>query len=92
LAYAIGVAQPVGVYVDTFGTGSVDDDKLAAYLAEHFDMRPRAIIERLDLLRPIYKPTAAYGHFGRDGFSWEDTSPAAKIADDFARPTAKPVK
>jgi S-adenosylmethionine synthetase len=92
IAYAIGVAKPVGVYVDTFGTGSVDDDKLAGYLSEHFDMRPKAIIERLDLLRPIYKATAAYGHFGRDGFPWEDTSPAAKIADDFARPSAKSMK
>jgi S-adenosylmethionine synthetase len=92
IAYAIGVAKPVGVYVDTFGTGSVDDDKLAGYLSEHFDMRPKAIIERLDLLRPIYRATAAYGHFGRDEFPWEDTSPAAKIADDLARPSARSMK
>jgi S-adenosylmethionine synthetase len=92
IAYAIGVAKPVGVYVDTFGTGSVDDDKLAGYLSEHFDMRPKAIIERLDLLRPIYKATAAYGHFGRNEFPWEDTSPAKKIADDFAGPSAKAMK
>ena len=85
IAYAIGVAKPVGVYVDTFGTGKVEDSKLALYLSQHFDMRPKAIIERLDLLRPIYKATAAYGHFGRSEFPWEDTSPAAKIADDLGR-------
>lgn len=92
IAYAIGVAKPVGVYVDTFGTGKVDDDVLASYLSETFDMRPKAIIERLDLLRPIYRATAAYGHFGRDGFPWEDVTPAAKIADDFAKVTAKSAK
>ena len=84
IAYAIGVAKPVGVYVDTFGTGKVEDEVLAKYLAEHFDMRPKAIIERLDLLRPIYKATAAYGHFGRKEFPWEDTSPAKQIADDLS--------
>jgi len=89
IAYAIGVAKPVGVYVDTFGTGSVDDETLALYLSLHFDMRPKAIIERLDLLRPIYKATAAYGHFGRDEFPWEDTTPAAKLADHFTRATTK---
>ncbi len=92
LAYAIGVARPVGVYVDTFGTGSVEDEVLASYLAEHFDMRPKAIIERLDLLRPIYRATAAYGHFGRKSFPWEDTSPAKQIADDLGKPTAKSPK
>ena len=90
IAYAIGVAKPVGVYVDTFGTSPVDDDALAIYLSQHFDMRPKAIIERLDLLRPIYKATAAYGHFGRDGFPWEDTSEAPKIADDFAHAMKAP--
>lgn len=84
IAYAIGVAKPVGVYVDTFGTGKISDEKLAAYLSQQFDMRPKAIIEKLHLLRPIYKATASYGHFGRDEFPWEDTKPAAKIADDFA--------
>ncbi len=82
LAYAIGVARPVGVYVNTLGTGRVDDQVLAKYLVEHFDMRPKAIIEQLDLLRPIYRQTAAYGHFGRDGFPWESTAPAKRIADD----------
>jgi len=92
IAYAIGVAKPVGVYVDTFGTGTLEDEVLAAYLAENFDMRPKAIIDRLNLLRPIYKATAAYGHFGRKGFPWEDTTPAQKIADDLAKPTAKSPK
>jgi S-adenosylmethionine synthetase len=91
VAYAIGVAQPVGVYVNTFGTGKINDDKLADYLREAFDMRPKAIIDRLDLLRPIYRPTAAYGHFGRSAFPWEDTTPAAAMADALAPITARPV-
>jgi S-adenosylmethionine synthetase len=82
VAYAIGVAKPMGVYVHTFGTGAVDDEKLAAYVMEHFDMRPRALIEELDLLRPIYRPTSAYGHFGRSEFSWEKTDRAAALASD----------
>ncbi|MGC4089102.1 MAG: methionine adenosyltransferase [Polyangiaceae bacterium] len=82
VAYAIGVAQPTGVYVNTFGTGKVDDEKLAAYVLEHFDMRPRALIEELDLLRPVYRPTSSYGHFGRSEFSWEKTDRAAQIAHD----------
>jgi S-adenosylmethionine synthetase len=81
VAYAIGVAKPVGVAVDTFGTGLVPDHKLERYIIEHFDMRPRAIIAELGLLRPIYKATAAYGHFGRKGFAWEKTDRAAAIAD-----------
>ena len=82
VAYAIGVAKPMGVYVHTFGTGKVDDDKLGQYVAEHFDMRPRAIIEGLDLLRPIYRATASYGHFGRSEFSWERTDRAEEMAAD----------
>ncbi|HYO94330.1 MAG TPA: methionine adenosyltransferase [Polyangiaceae bacterium] len=82
IAYAIGVAQPTGVFVQTFGTGKVDDEKLAAYVMKNFDMRPRALIEELDLLRPIYRATAAYGHFGRSEFSWEKTNRAAQIASD----------
>jgi S-adenosylmethionine synthetase len=82
LAYAIGVAQPVGVHVNTFGTGLVKDEKLERYIHESFDMRPKAIIEELQLLAPIYRRTAAYGHFGRSEFSWESTARAAKIADD----------
>jgi S-adenosylmethionine synthetase len=82
VAYAIGVAQPVGVHVNTFGTGKVSDEALEKYILASFDMRPKALIEELDLLRPIYKPTAAYGHFGRAEFPWEKTTRAAKIADD----------
>jgi S-adenosylmethionine synthetase len=82
LAYAIGVAQPVGVHVSTFGTGKVPDVTLEEYIAEHFDMRPAAIIEQLDLLRPIYRQTAAYGHFGRKGLPWESTNRAKKMAAD----------
>jgi S-adenosylmethionine synthetase len=81
VAYAIGKAQPVGLYVETFGTESVPVDKIQAAIATVFDLRPLAIVEELDLLRPIYKPTAAYGHFGRthaDGiknaFTWERTN------------------
>jgi S-adenosylmethionine synthetase len=84
VAYAIGVARPVGVYVTTFGTGVVADAKIAKVVAELFDFRPRAIIETLDLLRPIYKQTAAYGHFGRTekGFTWERTDRAKELADE----------
>jgi S-adenosylmethionine synthetase len=80
IAYAIGVAKPVGVNVDTFGTGKVADEKLSAYIIKNFDMRPRAIVEELDLLRPIYRATSAYGHFGRAEFSWEKTDRAEEIA------------
>ncbi len=81
IAYAIGVAQPVGVYVQTFGTSNVPDEKIAAWVQANFDMRPKALIEELDLLRPIYRPTAAYGHFGRTGenFTWERTNRAEEI-------------
>jgi S-adenosylmethionine synthetase len=85
IAYAIGVARPVGVHVDTFGTGKVADEVLEKYIMANFDMRPKALIETLDLLRPIYQPTAAYGHFGRSEFPWEKTDRAAKIADDLLR-------
>jgi S-adenosylmethionine synthetase len=81
VAYAIGVARPVSIMVDTFGTGAVADDRLEQLVREVFDMRPAAIIERLDLRRPIFKRTAAYGHFGRSdddgGFTWELTEPYA---------------
>ena len=82
LAYAIGVAQPVGVHVNTFGTGKIDDESLEKYIMTNFDMRPKALIDELGLLAPIYRATAAYGHFGRPQFSWEKTPRAAKIADD----------
>jgi S-adenosylmethionine synthetase len=90
VAYAIGVAQPVGVHVNTFGTGLVSDDKLESYILSSFDMRPKAIIDELGLLAPIYGPTSAYGHFGRSEFSWESTRRAAKIADDLIGTKAKP--
>ncbi len=75
LAYAIGVARPVSVVVDTYGTGTVDEAKLSEMVQKVFDLRPAAIIQTLDLRRPIYEATAAYGHFGRtgDGFTWEKT-------------------
>jgi len=73
ISYAIGVARPTSVMVETYGTGKITDDKLTALVLEHFDLRPKGIVKMLDLLRPIYKKTAAYGHFGRDEpeFSWE---------------------
>jgi S-adenosylmethionine synthetase len=81
LAYAIGVADPVSVYVDTFGTGKVDPDKLTELVREHFLMTPRGIIESLQLRRPIFKKTAAYGHFGRvePEFTWEATDKAESL-------------
>ncbi len=81
LAYAIGVADPVSVYVDTFGTGKVEVPKLVELVREHFQMTPRGIIESLSLRRPIFKKTAAYGHFGRNepGFSWEATDKAEAL-------------
>ena len=76
ISYAIGVAEPTSISVNTFGTGKLDDNRIAALVREHFDLRPRGIIEMLDLRRPIYRPTASYGHFGREGFSWEKTDKA----------------
>jgi S-adenosylmethionine synthetase len=81
VAYAIGVAHPVSIMVDTFGTSEIAPDKLEAMVRDVFDMRPAAIIERLNLRRPIYRRTSAYGHFGRtdgDGFTWEATEPYAE--------------
>ena len=78
LAYAIGVANPVSVLVDTFGTGKIPDDEIAERVMKHFDMRPAAIIKQLDLRKPIYKKLAAYGHMGREdlGVTWEKTDRA----------------
>jgi S-adenosylmethionine synthetase len=73
VAYAIGVADPVSVMVDTFGTGQVSDERLSACVRELFPFKPAALIKHLDLLRPIYRSTAAHGHFGRPGFTWERT-------------------
>lgn len=79
LAYAIGVAEPVSVNVETGGTGRISESALAKLVRSHFELTPRGIIESLDLRRPIYKATAAYGHFGRDGFSWEKTDKAEAL-------------
>jgi S-adenosylmethionine synthetase len=81
VAYAIGVAHPLSVNVETFGTAKIADDKIAALITQHFDLRPGAIIRDLDLRRPIYRKTAAYGHFGRDDieFPWEKTDKAAAL-------------
>jgi S-adenosylmethionine synthetase len=79
VAYAIGTAHPVSLSVDTFGTHHVDPDRVRDVVKEMFDFRPAAIIHTLDLRRPIYKETAAYGHFGRKGFSWEETDRADEL-------------
>jgi len=81
LAYAIGVAEPVSIMVDTYGTSPVPDEKLAACVREVFPTRPAELIRQLDLLRPIYQSTAAYGHFGRPGFSWEKTDMIERVRD-----------
>src|SRR5215471_2323120 len=84
VSYAIGVARPTSVMVTTQGTGKVSDDKLSELVQKHFDLRPKGIIQMLDLLRPIYEKTAAYGHFGRDEpeFTWEATDKAQALAAD----------
>jgi S-adenosylmethionine synthetase len=84
VAYAIGVARPVSILVETFGTGKVSEETLAKLVEQHFDLRPKGIIQALDLLRPIYTKTAAYGHFGRDEpeFSWEALDKVAALKAD----------
>ena len=79
VAYAIGMAHPVSIYVNTFGTGIVDDDTIAKVVDEVFDLRPKAIIKNLELNNPIYRATSNYGHFGRSGFSWEKTDKIDEI-------------
>jgi S-adenosylmethionine synthetase len=81
ISYAIGIAKPTSVMVTTFGTGKVSDEKLSQLVSEHFDLRPKGIVQMLDLLRPIYQKTAAYGHFGRDEpeFTWEKTDKVAAL-------------
>jgi S-adenosylmethionine synthetase len=81
VAYAIGVARPLSLLIETFGTENVPRPEITRLVSEHFDLRPAALIQNLDLRRPIYRPTAAYGHFGRDepGFSWERTDQAAAL-------------
>jgi len=83
ISYAIGVAEPTSISVDTFGTGKIADDKIVPLVREHFDLRPKGLIAMLDLLRPIYGPTAAYGHFGREepNFTWERTDKADALRD-----------
>ncbi len=84
IAYAIGVAKPVSLMVDTFGTGKIADARIVELIGQHFDLRPKGIIQALNLLRPIYAKTAAYGHFGRDEpeFTWERTDKAAALKAD----------
>jgi S-adenosylmethionine synthetase len=81
ISYAIGIAKPTSVMVTTFGTGKISDEKIADLVREHFDLRPKGIVQMLDLLRPIYRKTAAYGHFGREEpeFTWERTDKAAAL-------------
>jgi len=83
VSYAIGVAEPTSISVETFGTGKVSDDRIVELVREHFDLKPKGLIQMLDLLRPIYKATAAYGHFGREeeNFTWEKTDKAAALKD-----------
>jgi S-adenosylmethionine synthetase len=93
VAYAIGVAEPVSVMVDTFGTGKVSEERIATAIREVFDLTPRAIIEHLDLLRPIYEKTAAYGHFGRSEkeFTWERTDKKEALRDAAGVPAVRAV-
>jgi S-adenosylmethionine synthetase len=83
IAYAIGISKPVSINVNSFGTGKISDERIRQLINEHFDLRPKAIIQHLDLLRPIYRKTAAYGHFGREReeFTWERTDKAEALKD-----------
>jgi S-adenosylmethionine synthetase len=83
LAYAIGIARPLSISIETFNTGKVEDDRILDLINAHFDLRPAAIIDALDLRRPIYQQTAAYGHFGRPELDlpWERTDRAEALAD-----------
>ncbi|MEW5787194.1 MAG: methionine adenosyltransferase [Pseudomonadota bacterium] len=87
VSYAIGVAQPTSIMVETYGTGTVSDEKLTELVKAHFDLRPKGIVQMLDLLRPIYRKTAAYGHFGRDEpeFTWEATNKVEILKADAGR-------
>ncbi len=82
MSYAIGVAEPTSISIDTFGTGKISDEKIEALVREHFDLRPKGLIAMLNLKRPIYRDTAAYGHFGREepNFTWEKTDKAEALA------------
>ncbi|MFT6898774.1 MAG: S-adenosylmethionine synthetase [Paraglaciecola sp.] len=83
ISYAIGVAEPTSINIDTFGTGLVSDETLTALVREHFELRPFGLLKMLDLERPIYQATAAYGHFGRDEFPWEKTDKAEALREAF---------
>jgi S-adenosylmethionine synthetase len=89
LAYAIGVAEPVGIYFDTHGTGLASEDKIEASVRRNFDLTPRGIIKTFKMLRPIYRQTAAYGHFGRPEFEWEKTDKADALRSEVLKKTAK---
>ena len=93
VAYGIGIARPISLSVDSFGTGRIDDDAILAIVERHFDLRPASIIAALDLRRPIYRQTAAYGHFGRPDLElpWERTDKAAQLAADAGLPAPEPV-
>ncbi len=94
VAYGIGIAHPLSVSIETFGTGKVPDDRIRAAIDHHFDLRPAAIIEALDLRRPIYRQTAAYGHFGRPDLDlpWERTDKASRLADACGLAVPEPVE
>ena len=83
IAYAIGVANPVSVYVNTFGTGKLKDEDICEIIKKEFDLRPYSIIKTLDLRKPVYKKTAAYGHFGREIFTWEKTDRAEELKEKY---------
>jgi S-adenosylmethionine synthetase len=93
LAYGIGIARPISISVESFGTGRIPDERIQQLIEQHFDLRPAAIIKALDLRRPIYRQTAAYGHFGRPDLDlpWERTDRAAALADDAGIPLPEPV-
>ena len=84
LSYAIGVAEPTSVSIETFGTGKIDESQIEKLVREHFELRPKGLITMLNLLRPIYRQTAAYGHFGREeaDFTWEQTDKADALKAD----------
>ena len=86
ISYAIGVAQPVSVMVNTFGTGKIPDERILELVRKNFDMRPKAIIDQLDLLRPIYRKASVFGHFGRNDpdFTWERTDKAESLKKNAA--------
>ena len=93
ISYAIGIAHPISVSIETFGTGHVADERILGLIEQHFDLRPAAIIDTLDLRRPIYRQTASYGHFGRPDLDlpWERTDKAAELAEAAGLHVPEPV-